>query len=84
MIRNEIHKASAFAAVAYLSPGITMTKAISFLVFPCIYNNVFSLTWNSSWYGMACLQNFYRNIKTSTFITALTIIARIWVTINAN
>lgn len=82
MTSYEIHMASAYAAVAHLSPAITMIKAMSFLGFPCIYSNVFSLSWN--WYGMTCLQNVSRVIKTSTFITVLTIIVRIRVTLNAN
>lgn len=49
----EIHKASVCASVAHLSPAITMMEAMSFLGFPCMYSNVFSLFWNSSWYGMA-------------------------------
>lgn len=59
----EIHKASVCASVAHLSPAITMMEAMSFLGFPCMYNNVFSLFWNSSWYGMACLQMFPEILK---------------------
>lgn len=73
MINDGIHKSSVHAAVADLSPGITMMKVIAFLPLLWIYNNMCSFICNSSWYGIACLQNFSRDIKTSTFIAVLTI-----------